>query len=90
MEERTFFERVQDALGRLRDHLRSLVSESAATELRGKLEASEREKARIVEAVERFVEETVPPPAPEPAPLGDPPELDPPEPEAAAEQEQAA
>ena len=58
--ERTFFERVQDALGRLREHLRSLVSESAATELRGQLEASEREKTRIVETLERFVDETVP------------------------------
>ena len=88
-EGRTFFERVQDALGRLREHLRSLVSESATTELRGKLEASEREKVRIVEAVERFVDETVPPPAPEPPPLGDPPVQDPPEPEQIAEQEAA-
>ena len=71
MSKRTFFERVQDALGRLREHLRSLVSESAATELRGQLEASEREKTRIVEAVERFVDETVP--AAETEPAGDPP-----------------
>ena len=71
MNGRTFFERVQDALGRLREHLRSLVSESAATELRGQLEASEREKTRIVEAVERFVDETVP--AAEPEPAADPP-----------------
>ena len=91
-EERTFFECVQDALGRLREHLRSLVSESAAVELRGKLEASEREKLRIVEAVERFVGETVPPPAPEQPALGDPPVQDPPVPEAVAQaqEEQAA
>ena len=86
-EGRTFFERVQDALGRLREHLRSLVSESAAVELRGKLEASEREKLRIVEAVERFVGETVPPPAPEQPPVQDPPE---PEAAAQAQEEQAA
>ena len=55
----TYFERVQEALGRLREHLRDLVSSSRVAELETQLAVSEREKVRVVEAVERFVAETI-------------------------------
>lgn len=58
----TCFERVQDALSKLRDHLRALVSSSRVTELEEKLEASEREMLRITEAVEGFVAGRLPKP----------------------------
>ena len=68
-----YFERVQDALGRLREHLRDLVSSSRVAELETQLADSEREKVRIVEALEGFVTDTVPSAPPAESPPAEPP-----------------